>query len=788
MEYRSWNDELRIATCLFMRLFSKVRIVRIDAQKNVEQMIEVPIVLGTRSRALKELENPNKTISPPIFSVVKESISRDPSRMAGIYDHLQNMADDSFDYERMRGLPVNVAFTLSGLAKNELDLDQMISNWMVWFKPDVFVIWKHPKFPTVELKCSVEWEGTINYQSPVTVSQSEQEFYQFETSFVFHTWFFAGTEEADDGGKVIQKINSDATLIAVGEDGHGMNSVYAVPKTMSFTEFTESMRLGLVDNTEFGSISIPKIVGAAPGVMNSIAVNYCAETATSLTITLLEEDRTVADFDPTLFGFTDNSELLNSNTWYLQADIENDCSDVDFRYNYDLTSEISGNGANIRLESNFHSNFDWLKNYGTAPKLAYPAGVTSNFVQNWIIKNRSDSPMLQIFGDSEISDAWNPTLPAYFIYEYGSYLMLERYAIKCSDNVNAAPRIWKLFGLNYSDRKWVEVDSRDVSDWSANETKYFDVFDSRKYCSFKLLVTSAVDSQATKIEVMKFKAWRNRIGSEGPNSVPVVMSRLHCEFSDINDVGSSFSSTAILRSGEVNMEVTNLIGDSLSQVNEGEFLWFRPSLTKMSSPFFFPGRYLTFWAKGRKYGVAPTGTIKLPMLQSITYGDVFPSKVVDGSLHVLTVEGSANVIYQYDQETNTWFEIGGGSRPPFNRIFPTIDGTKPDGSLEIVKDTASVLHFPVIGSEEATYYLSGTVTSNEFGVATFQITIGSRTTTTEVTISDISRNIQIPFVLADDAVSSMEVSLLSSSAVSAITLVNYELTGKLKDGDFIVQS
>jgi hypothetical protein len=207
----------------------------------------------------------------------------------------------------------------------------------------------------------------------------------------------------------------------------------------------------------------------------------------------------------------------------------------------------------------------------------------------------------------------------------------------------------------------------------------------------------------------------------------------------------------------------------------------------MSSPFFFPGRYLTFWAKGRKYGVAPTGTIKLPMLQSITYGDVFPSKVVDGSLHVLTVEGSANVIYQYDQETNTWFEIGGGSRPPFNRIFPTIDGTKPDGSLEIVKDTASVLHFPVIGGEEATYYLSGTVTSNELGVATFQITIGSRTTTTEVTISDISRNIQIPFVLADGAVSSMEVSLLSSSAVSAITLVNYELTGKLKDGDFIVQ-
>jgi len=51
----------------------------------------------------------------------------------------------------------------------------------------------------------------------------------------------------------------------------------------------------------------------------------------------------------------------------------------------------------------------------------------------------------------------------------------------------------------------------------------------------------------------------------------------------------------------------------------------------------------------------------------------------------------------------------------------------------------------------------------------------------------MSRNIQIPFVLADSAVSSMEISLLNSSLVSSVTMRNYEITGKLNEGDFISQ-
>lgn len=788
MLVRSWNDELRIATALFMRLFARVKIVRVDAQGNVEQTIEVPMVFGTRSRALKELESPNKTLKPPLFAVTKESVSRDSSRMAGIYDYLATIPDGHYDYDKIRGVPVDIRFTLAGLAKNELDIDQMISNWLVWFKPDVYVVWKHPKWPDIELKCPVTWDGNINYQSPTSISQADQEFFQFESGFTFHTWLFAGTEEAKDDGPVIETINiQHHDLIGVGEEGYGLNSVYVVPKSMTFEEYIEQVKAGNVENTEFGTISVPTIIGAMPGDMSAIALNYCADTGTSLTITLLSEDRNAADYNPNLFGFSDKSELFDNNSWYMKADITNDVSDLKLRYNYDLVSSTTSQGATINMSSKFYANFDWVKNRGVSPFEVWPRNAQTLLSAEWFIRNRSDSNVLPVLQDPKNDESlWTPTLPATFLYEVAkkSYMVIERYALRCSEDVSKAPRIWTLEGFSYSRRVWVPIDSRDVSEWEPGEVKYFDVFTDWKFTAFRLTITHSAAGDEGKVEVAQFKAWSNRIGSEGPNSEAAVTSELHCDFVSTEDPEISFSSTVTLASGMTEPETVTKFGSAIHDANSNEFFWLRPSLERMSAPFFFPNRYLTFWTHGRKYGVAPSGLIKLPSVQSITYGDVFPAKTVSGSLHVLT-SVDHQLLYQYDESRGAWFQIGSGSRPLFNRLFPTADGARPTDPLLISTDSAQILRFPVFGSTSRTYYFTGFASSEEEGLAVFQVKAGTQISTAEIEIDKENCLIQVPFTINDSAVSSLEISLLPTSKVTMLTVEDYEIAGKLKGGDFI---
>ena len=787
MLVRSWNDELRIATALFMRLFARVKIVRVDAKGNVEQTIEVPVVFGTRSRALKELESPNKTLKPPLFAVTKENVSRDSSRMAGIYDYLATVPDGHYDYDKIRGVPVDIRFTLAGLAKNELDIDQMISNWIVWFKPDVYVVWKHPKWPDIELKCPVTWDGNINYQSPTSVTQSEQEFFQFESAFTFHTWMFAGTEEAKDDGPVIETINiKHSDLIGVGEEGYGLNSVYVVPKSMTFEEYIEQIRLGNVKNTEFGTISVPTIIGAMPGDMSSIALNYCSETATSLTMTLLAENKNAPDYNPNLFGFNEHSELLDSNSWYMKADLTNDVSDLDYRYNYDLLSDVENQGTKIKLTSRFYANFDWVKDRGVSPFEVWPKNAKGAFSTEWFIKDRSDSNILFAFKDPVSDNLWNPTLPASFSYEIAkvSQLVVERYALRCSADVSKAPRIWTLEGYNKSRRAWLVIDSRDVSDWQPGEVKYFDVYTNWKFSSLRLTISHSVSGEEGKVEIAQFKAWSNRIGSEGPNSEAVVTSELHCSFSAIDDPEVSFSSTIRKTSSTSDPEVSTEFGPALTDVNTSEFMWFVPSLKEMSAPFFFPNHYLIFWARGRKYGVAPSGLIKLPRIQSITYGDTFPANTASGSLHVST-SADHSILYQYDEENNAWFQVGSGHRPLFNRLFPTADGAQPTEPLLITTDSAQILRFPVFGSTEKTYYFTGFASSANEGIASLQIKAGSMTSVAEIEINKQNCLIQVPFTVNDSAISSLEISLLPTSKIRMLTVEDYEIAGKLKEGDFI---
>src|SRR5574344_1508515 len=166
MKYRSYNREAKIATALILNLFNNVTIGRYTKDKACSKTILVPIVYGTRSRILKELENIEKNLKPPVISIVKEGMSRDSERFHEIYSHQKNTATGHNFYEKMRGIPMNIEFTLAGISIYEDDLDQIVSNFIPFFKPDVFVSWKNPKYPTEELKSQIIWDGQINYQSP----------------------------------------------------------------------------------------------------------------------------------------------------------------------------------------------------------------------------------------------------------------------------------------------------------------------------------------------------------------------------------------------------------------------------------------------------------------------------------------------------------------------------------------------------------------------------------------------------------------------------------------------
>jgi hypothetical protein len=172
-----------------------------------------------------------------------------------MYDFLKKCGS-SVDHQKHRGVPINVEFEVSAITKYQADLDQIMTNFIPFFVPSVYVAWKHPKYPDQVIKSQLLWSGSVQIQNPSDIGKNDPQLWQMSTSFTFKTYVFAGTTADSDTDGVINLINlSYDSLFDVGDPGFGQSNFYVVPNSISIEDFKANV-IGGSGGWDFDTVTV----------------------------------------------------------------------------------------------------------------------------------------------------------------------------------------------------------------------------------------------------------------------------------------------------------------------------------------------------------------------------------------------------------------------------------------------------------------------------------------------------------------------------------------------------
>lgn len=336
MKQSSYNKEIRIATAQLLDVFNDITIEK-EENNSVIKSILVPCVYGARSRILKSAENRNKTLKPPIVVLSITNISKDTSRVHSVNDNLYIDMDSLADLKNKIAVPMNITYELSILTKYQDDMDQILSNFIIHFNPDIYVIWNHPLMPTSTLKSQVVWDGNLNIEYLNEITEDRQWRIIGTGSFVYKTWFFPGTSRSGyNSPNLIKNININEY------NGDYMNRWWSVPATMDVSDYMDNVSAGLITYENSDKLGILGILSSNYFLDHYVVSgnNYIYPTTSGSLQTLINSDNSIKIY-------SSNNTLTEVNT----AININITSILDRSIYNNIWSEmLSGNAQNIYFE------------------------------------------------------------------------------------------------------------------------------------------------------------------------------------------------------------------------------------------------------------------------------------------------------------------------------------------------------------------------------------------------------------------------------------------------------
>lgn len=171
----------------------------------MQKEIEIPCIFGDRNIILRSLQNENGAIKLPLYILTSKGIQVDTKRQADLHLDIFYQQDEAFsrlpqdhplyrpyNLKKRRGLPITISYGLTMITKYKEDLDQMCTNWMVHWRPDIYVKWWHPRNKVEPLQSEILWGQAIDIQNNEDYDATKRFKWQASTQFTFKTWIFPG--------------------------------------------------------------------------------------------------------------------------------------------------------------------------------------------------------------------------------------------------------------------------------------------------------------------------------------------------------------------------------------------------------------------------------------------------------------------------------------------------------------------------------------------------------------------------------------------------------------------
>lgn len=74
----------------------------------------------------------------------------------------------------------------------------MCTNWMVHWRPDIYVKWWHPRNKVSPLESEILWSQNISIDSNSEYDHTKRFQWKANTNFTFKTWVFPGLNSLDN--------------------------------------------------------------------------------------------------------------------------------------------------------------------------------------------------------------------------------------------------------------------------------------------------------------------------------------------------------------------------------------------------------------------------------------------------------------------------------------------------------------------------------------------------------------------------------------------------------------
>jgi hypothetical protein len=222
MKNYTFGFEVQTLLEQFVGAFNDVIIKRYD---NTNTLVEptsgfkVLYVYSPKQRVFNSLNDPAPGgMTVPVIAVSIGGISRDQSRVFNKIDGFKIPHIDPVSGELLKiilqPVPVNITVNMSIVTRYQLDMDQILTNFIPYCDPYIIISWKLPDsgkgndkavFP-FEIRSEVLWNGNINLVYPDNLAPTAPYRITADTSFTIKGWMFKSSSETV---KKIYTITSD---------------------------------------------------------------------------------------------------------------------------------------------------------------------------------------------------------------------------------------------------------------------------------------------------------------------------------------------------------------------------------------------------------------------------------------------------------------------------------------------------------------------------------------------------------------------------------------------------
>lgn len=212
---QTFHFELRDIICQFEDFLNEIIIRRYNANREVQDRIKIPLLWGHKQRVLHDMINKQEHITLPLIAVCIGGIKRDKERVFNKHEghYVKGLSGDDYAHHWLQPVPVDITMKVSIMTRYQIDMDQIITNFVPYTDPYIVISWPWPDPLTgkiIEIRSAVIWNEDIQMEYPEELDKSKPLRFIADTTFTIKGWLFKNSPNIV---KTIYRIDHDFTAV-----------------------------------------------------------------------------------------------------------------------------------------------------------------------------------------------------------------------------------------------------------------------------------------------------------------------------------------------------------------------------------------------------------------------------------------------------------------------------------------------------------------------------------------------------------------------------------------------